>query len=129
MHAVLLFPGQGPSANACAADHLTQHATRNTQHATRNTQHATPHWPSQSNPSNPLKPTDTDAWENNSWQSEQSLASKDDYYTRCMRKEKRPERHVHMKRKWRRPQAGIRNRRRETRFINQAAWSFADAVT
>lgn len=41
--------------------------------------------------------TQTRAREKKSWQSEHSHASKDDYYTHCMRKEKRPEGRVHKK--------------------------------
>lgn len=102
------FLAKGPSAHACAADRLTQHVT-----ATRNTQHHFGQPPS--NPSNPSSPTDTDdAWENNSWQSEQSLASKNDYYTHCMRKEKRSERHVHMERKWTRTPGRDQQEKRNT---------------
>lgn len=73
-------------------------------HASRAANHVTQHHIGQ--------PTDSGRWEKWSWQSEQSHASKDDYYTHCMRKEKRPEGHVHQKGKWRRGKAGIEKRRR-----------------
>lgn len=78
-------PLQARGHASCAADQVTQH--------------------------NIGQSINTCAREKRSWQSEQSHASKDDYYTHCMRKEKRPEGHVHKKEKWRRGKAGIENTR------------------